>query len=408
MFRRTPRKPADAPADRFRLVGVDLTATRLRAVSVGTGHLRPLVLDEPNEELPLFVTLDRREADLGHAGLAVCRLTPHAVCSNFLPLLRTPHEWRGDRRSHTPESALAECLGRLQAPIAAETDAAGLTVPAYLSLQQVRTVLEKAAAARLPLRGSAVAPLAVVAHRVGSVGAGPKGAEPAVLVIDADEFALTAALVAVGTEDTRVIDKTAVPKASLRAWKDRLIDGLSDKCVRACRRDPRDSAVAEQDLYLQLGSLLETAKSGHSFTVSVRSDRWYQDLTVHPDDLEMMCAGVNRLAIDGLKEFLGNAPLDGPPRAVWLTATAGRLPGLAAKIVKHSPAETKVSLLPANAAAEAAAALVPRWLTGKLPRTHLDVVLPHAAPMAAGGPAASIGRANGNGHGPRALPRKAE
>ena len=400
-------KPAKTPppAERFRLVGLDLNATRGRAVAIGKGHLRPLLLDDPNEELPLFVTLDRRGPDLGHAGLAVCRKTPHSVCSNFLPLLGTPHEWRGDRQSQSPESALTVILERLRRPITAETDAAGVVLPSYLTIQQVRTVLELSAGAKLPLRGSATAPLAVVAHRASSVGVGPRGLESAVLVIDADEFALTAALVTVGTHEVRVHSTATTPKASLKLWKDRLVDGLADRCVRVCRRDPRDSADAEQDLFLQLDDVLERARVGQPHTITIRSQRWYQDLTVGPDDLEAICAPVNRVAIDALKQFLMSAALDVPPRAVWLTHTAGRLPGLAAKIYKHSPEQTQVCLLPANAGAEAAAALVPRWLTGTLPRIHLDTVIQHQTPLAANddGPAATIGI-----HTRPALPRKAQ
>lgn len=398
-------KPAKTPppAERFRLVGLDLNATRGRAVAVGRGHLRPLLLDDPNEELPLYVTLDRRGPDLGHAGLAVCRKTPHAVCSNFLPLLGTPHEWRGDRQSQTPESAVAICLDRLRRPITAETDAAGLVLPTYLTIQQVRTMLEMAATARLPFRGSAMAPLAIAAHRAASVGVDRRGLESTVLVIDADEFALTAALLAVGPMEVRVLSTSTTPKASLKLWKDRLVDGLADRCVRVCRRDPRDSASAEQDLYLQLDDVLERARIGQANTITIRSERWYQDLTVGPDELEAICSPINRAAIDGLKQFLLSAALTAPPRVVWLTHAAGRLPGLAGKIHKHSPEQTQVSLLPVNAGAEAVAALVPRWLTGNLPRTHLDAVIPHATPLTAGGdgPAASIG----NGRQRPALPK---
>ena len=135
----------------------------------------------------------------------------------------------------------------------------------------------------------------------------------------------------------------------------------------------------------------------------MRAAHWYQDLTWRPDDLEAVCTPVNQVAIEGLKQFLFSAGLACPPRAVWLSHTAGRLPGLAAKIYKHSPEQTRVSLLPANAAAEAAAALVPRWLTGHLPRTHLDAVIPHARLMPAGDDAPTASIKNGSGARP-ALP----
>jgi hypothetical protein len=380
------------PSERLRLVGLDLNSSRARAVAIGKGYSRLLLLDDPNEELPLYVTLDQRNAGLGHAGLAVCRKIPHSVCSNFLPLLGTRHEWR-DRLTLNPESALSACLERLVQPIAAETDAAALGLPSYLSIQQVRTILELATAAQLPIRGSVCTALALAAHRAGSVGPGTRGTESTVLVIDVDEYALTASLIGIGTHEVQLFGSMASPKASQKVWKNRLIDGLSSRCVRVCRRDPRDSADAEQDLYLQLDQLLEGSRQSRSNTVTVRSERWYQDLTVSPDELEAICAPINRVAIDDLKQFLMSTNLDVPPRAVWLTHAAGRLPGLAAKIYKHSPEQTQVSLLPANAGAEAAAALVPRWLNGNLSSTYLDAIIPHQSPLelADDGPSASIG-----------------
>ena len=377
-------KKADpsTPGGRHLLAGVDLSASRLRAVAAGQGGVRPLALDDPHDDLPLFVTLDARPPLVGHAAVARLRLAPHSVCGGFLPLAGTPNEWRGERLTLTPDAALGHCLRAARPALDAETDAVGVVLPAYLGVKAVRAVAEAAAAAGWAVRGTASLPLAVVGHRATGVPAGVKGADPAVLVIDADEHAVSAAVVAVGTDEATVLAHTAVPKAGVRAWKDRLIDALADRCVRVCRRDPRDSAAAEQDLFLQLDDALDAARTGRRVTLGVRGEKWYQDLTVGPDEFEAMCDGVNKLAVDGLREMLQAAPLPVPPRAVWLTHAAGRLPGLAAKLHKHSPADTRVSLLPPNAAAEAAAALVPRWLTGHLPRGHLDQTLPHARPLA--------------------------
>jgi hypothetical protein len=372
------KKTAPATPERHRLVGIDLSATRLRAVAAGVGSVRALHLDDPHEELPLFVSLDRRPVQLGHAAQGRLRVVPHLVCGNFLPLIGTPNEWRGERVTLTPDSAVGECLTAAGPAIHAESDAAGLVVPGYLTVRQVRTLLEVATSARWPLHGTAAAPLAVASHRAAGLTAAVRGVDPTVLVIDADEHAVSAALIAVGTDEVRLLDSTAVLKTGVKLWKERLIDGLSDRCVRTCRRDPRDSAAAEQDLYLQLDDALDAARVGRRVTLGVRAEKWYQDLTVSPAEFEAVCEPVNRVAIDGLKQFLSAAPVTVPPRAVWLTFTAGRLPGLAAKIYKHSPEQTQVSLLPANAAAEAAAALVPRWLTGNLPRVHLDASIPHA------------------------------
>ena len=79
--------------------------------------------------------------------------------------------------------------------------------------------------------------------------------------------------------------------------------------------------------------------------------------------------------------LLGSGTLSVPPRAVWLTHEAGRLPGLAKALHTHTPERTVVEVLPATAIAKAAAALVPRWLAAELPRAHLDTVIPLPAAM---------------------------
>ena len=65
------RKPAPVH-DRSRAVGIDLTASRVRADGAGAKG-RPLVLDEPDAELALFISGERRAPDIGRAGVAVCR-----------------------------------------------------------------------------------------------------------------------------------------------------------------------------------------------------------------------------------------------------------------------------------------------------------------------------------------------
>jgi len=354
----------------LRLVGIDLNATRLRAVVAGEGRTRPILLDDASEELPLFLNLDGRIAP-GAKAVASYRLAPHMICSNFLGLLGAPHEWRAGRRALTPESAMQLTFDKLLKPIAAETDCAGLSLPAYLSTAQVRTILELANAAKLPLRGSASAPLALASHRAGTLD------RPASLLhVDVDEYALTGTVLQVGPTDVRIVETAHWPQASLRNWKNRLLDGMADHCVRSCRRDPRDSAEAEQGMYDQLDLLLEQTRTGQRSTMQIRGEHWYQDLPHVPEQVEGYCTGLVKIAAEGLQHLLHSAAPAAPPQAVWFSHAAGRLPGLAARIYENSPEQTAVSILPQNAAAEAVAALLPRWLQGTLPRLHLDSVIP--------------------------------
>ncbi len=359
----------------LRLVGIDLNATRLRAVVAGEGRTRPILLDDAGEDLPLFLRLDQRVPQPGADAVDSCRLNPHLICSNFLGSIGQPHEWRSERHVLTPESATKLTFDKLLRHIAAESDSAGLALPVYLSISQVRTVLELAQECRLPVRGSAAAPLALGAHRASTLG-GPA----TVLLVDVDEFALSGTVIQVGPTDVRILGSAYWPQVSLRNWKNRLLDGMSDHCVRICRRDPRDSAEAEQGMYDQLETVMEQTRTGQRATMQIRGEHWFQDLAHQPEQVEGYCGNLIKLAGEGLKQLLLSSALSSPPQAIWFSHAAGRLPGLAARIYKHSPEQTAVSILPQNAAAEAVAAILPRWLQGGLPRIHLDSVLPFDKP----------------------------
>lgn len=386
-------RKATPTQDKARHVGIDVTASRVRAVSVGLGKVAPLALDEPREELPLYIALDRRAPEVGRTGYVLARKMPHAVCSNFLPALTQTREWRCDRNTLTPEAALDVVFARLAGPVAAVSEAVALTLPAYLTPAQVGKVIAATVRSRLPLKGTAVGALAVAADRAVSVLTG-KAAAPeaqssdwvvpmranaigpgAVVVVDADEYCLSGTVVAVERDRVRVIAAAQWTRLSAKAWKDRLLDGIADRCVRLCRRDPRDSADAEQSLFEQLDDAIDRARAGYKINLQVRTDRWFQDVAQHPDEIEAHCAGLSRGAGEALRDLLGSGTLEIPPRAIWLTHEAGRLPGLAKSLHTHTPERTTVEVLPPTAVAQAAAALVPRWLSAELPRAHLDSVI---------------------------------
>lgn len=377
------RKSADAEPVRGRLVGIDLTASRARAVSSGDGRTRALVLDGDAHELPLFLDLSQNPPVVGSAAVRLVRKQPHLVCSNFLPLLGGPHEWRVGRKTLGPAAALRIALDALRPTVTAETATAGLTLPVYLTDGQVKRVLEQAVAVRLPIRGSAAAPLALVAHRAASV-VGARAIEPAtVLVLDADEFALSGTLLAVSPSDARVLGVAHWPNLSARVWRERLIDGVADRCVRLCRRDPRDTASAEQVIHDQLDEAMDKVRQGQKVTFLVRAEHWFQDIVLQPDEVEAYCGGLVAAAVEGLRQVIQDGGTALPFRAVWLTHAAGRLPGLASRIYRSTPEHTNVSILPANAAAEAAAALVPRWQMGTLPPGHADALVSFERPALA-------------------------
>ena len=213
----------------------------------------------------------------------------------------------------------------------------------------------------------------------------PAGGGPAwAVVVDCDEFALSAAAVAVEPGGAVLAGHGHWPRLSLKAWTDRLIDALSDRCVRLCRRDPRDAADAEQAVFEQLPGLLDVLHAGRPATISVRADRWYQDLHPTPDEVAGWCDALARSAADAVAELARGTDRPFPPRAVWLTHAAARLPGLAAALQAAVPDRVPVLGLNPWAVCDAAAALAPRWRAGELPRAYLDAVVPATAGRAGG------------------------
>lgn len=388
--------------EKARHVGIDLTASRARAASLGATKIRSLVLDDPSDELLLFLAGDRRLPEVGRAAYSVCRTAPHVVCSNFLPSLGQPREWKIGRHVVTPESALELVFAKIRAAVASESEATTLLVPSYLAPNQVAKAVVLAARAKLPLKGTASAALAVAAERAGAVLSGKPAAAGVVpmrpssggaaVVIDADEFALSASVVAVTRDQVRVAGSACWPRLGVKVWKEKLLDAVADRCVRLCRRDPRDSADAEQALFEQLDDALDRARAGQRVSLSVRTAHWYQDVAQQPDEFDGYCTGLARPAAEAIRELVSGSGLAVPPRTVWLTHEAGRLPGLAKAVHLNSPEGTAVDVLAPGAVAHAAAGLVARWLSGELPRQHLDTSMPLVPPPHAADKAASGGR----------------
>ena len=386
------RKPA-AVHDRARAVGIDLTASRARAEAVGAKP-RALELDGEDTELALYVSGEGRALAVGRAGARLCRKHPHLVCTNFLAALGQAREWRIGRHTLSAESALALTFDTLRGPVCAETDSVALALPVYLSPSQVTRAGQLAGKSKLPLKGTATGALALCADRASTLLTGkpvtnevpraewvvplrPAGGGPGeVLVIDADEFAVSAALVSVEADLVRLAGSAGWPKLSVKLWKDRLLDAVADRCVRLCRRDPRDSADAEQFLFEQLDDALDRTRAGQRISLTVRTQHWYQDVAQQPEEFEAHCAALSRFAGDSARDFLMGIGLPSPPRAVWFTDSAGRLPGLVRAVQAHVPESTAVELLPPEAVTRAIGALVPRWAAAELPRAHLDSVIP--------------------------------
>src|SRR5207237_708292 len=95
-------------------------------------------------------------------------------------------------------------------------DSVTLVLPTYLNTPKVTALVGLLNKAGLPVRGSAALSLALVA------ACDPSQARPRLaLIVDADDHALTGALVQCEAGQARLTGTAAQPRLNVRAWKDR-------------------------------------------------------------------------------------------------------------------------------------------------------------------------------------------
>ena len=90
------------------VVGLDLNATRALAVTGSAGSpAQPILLDDPEQALPMALSLQNRRPQVGRPGTALCREYPHLVCCDFLAHLGTARTWVTRRHRLDASRALA-------------------------------------------------------------------------------------------------------------------------------------------------------------------------------------------------------------------------------------------------------------------------------------------------------------
>jgi hypothetical protein len=384
-------------------LGIEISASRARAAAGSAADNRLIALDLPHPDLPLAISLEQRTPAIGRAGSALVRLQPLAVCDEFLPFLGEPREWRAGRHRFNAAAAVSLLLDKLR-PLFRDSASVFIGLPSYLTQKQAAEVAALAAKNRFPLSGTMSSALALAADRAGPLMSRPlseiekrvdgivplyrsgKKQRPAdVIVVDADDHALSCSLIRMESAQVSLLATATLPAAGVKRWKKALLDGFSDRCIRVCRRDPRDSAAAEQSLYEQIDDGLDGVRSGKHVVLSARAAHWYQDLHLLPEDFESCCAALIRSSVQAIGDLLNgdslNSPSESlskspsePPRAVWMTHEAGRLPGLAAAVRQHMAERTSVSVLRPESVAVAVANLGERWPTAAL--QHLHQVIP--------------------------------
>lgn len=390
------------------LVGLDVNATRARGV-VGSAGATPhaLMLDGADRELPLQISLQGRHPEVGRAAAALSRQLPHVVCAGFLAHLGTPKTWDAGRLHLNSGRAVTMVFERLRQACTA-AHGVFLALPAYLSREQGESLAPLAAKARLPLVGSVAAPLAAaLSAYAGSPWSG------FALVVDADEYALTCALLGCSEraesgaggsfmdENESIAEQAAgathtvrmptlsrthvlsLPRLGLRTWKDRLIDAIADRCVRQSRRDPRDVPAAEQMLFDQLEGVLDACWQEQMVEVAVRGTQWSQNFVLRPEEVRACCAPLLQQTLVELRDVLAEAEPQGIVR-VFVTEAAGKLPGLCEALQDDVGDLVPLIPLAADAAALGAHDIAAHFLRGAQPFEHIDAVISCPVPAPAG------------------------
>jgi hypothetical protein len=312
------------------LIGLDLNASRARAVRVAATTAlgvaaAPLLLEDTGSALPLALHLERRPATVGSYALARARQEPHLVCQNFLPYLGQARQWVGGANRLDACGALRRAFEEMSLRFG-ETTGVTAVVPEYLTLQQVN-LMAGLTQRRWKLLGSVPVCLAAtlaVAQQLPWSGT--------VLVIDVDDHALSCAAVVLTPDRVARLAARSAPTLSAPVWIRKLLDGTAQRCIRLSRRDPRDSAEADQSLYLQLTRLIEKPPVDDDFlSLALNTPQWSQHLMMRPTELMSFCLPLVQqalLLIKQVHDVILAAPQAGPLAGVVLTPLAAGLPGL--------------------------------------------------------------------------------
>ena len=376
------------------MIGLDLNATRARAVSASrAGPARTLPLDDSHHELPMFLSLERRQPQVGQPGLALCRQIPHLTCADFLAQLGQPRVWKTSRGAIDAGQALALVFKHMT-PVVSAADAVVVALPSYLSRTQAGQVLALMERLGWPPAVTVAAPLAAA---LASQRQRPLTG-PAILV-DVDDHAFSGAYIVPDEGRLHAQDWESAPALSLRAWKEVLLNAVAERCVRRSRRDPRDSGSAEQSLYEQLEGVLAACAQGRPADLTIQTAQWYQDLILKPEEVIRCTKRLTEQAVAEVQGML-RREVRPAPAAVVLTAAAGLLPGLPAALQEAfgqagtpDPGEensddfgenlipayggnTTLEVLPVDAVAQAACDLALAARRGQVPRGHLDTAVP--------------------------------
>jgi hypothetical protein len=320
------------------LIGLDLNASRARAAH-GPAASAPqtIALEGQEAELPLALNLEGRHPIPGRAGLSLCRRAPHMACLDFLPQLGLGQSWSVGKHRLDAAKALSTVFEQLGRSFGT-SPAVAFALPPYLNPDQESVVAQLAGKAGWRLLRLAPTPLTLaLAAKQHLPLAG------AALILDVDAHALTWSAVAVQRDHAQLLTFHPTTRLGLNTWLNRLIEQCANRCILLSRRDPRESAEAEQSLCDQMRRILSEGTSGARVDVSLTAKNWSQHLMFTPDELAAFCLPLAHQALAQLQSFLPAVAAGGPIGAVLVTHAASCLPGLMRTLETTLPALTPPS-----------------------------------------------------------------
>ena len=388
------------------VLGLDLNATRVRAVSGTAGDFAYLLpLQPPHEDLPMMVNSEGKSPTIGHPVLRMCRERPHAVYKHFLPYLgEVPDDPNGSQVRHHQtdcEYALALVFDHLFNH-SEQHQGMYLSLPPYLGPHQVFLLREITQSAQVPIVCTITNPLAVSL----SAFAENHWSKNA-LVVDVDDHALWLAWVRADNENMNLIDVVCYPKLGLAVRKKKLLSILADLCIKDCRRDPLHCPTLEQALYLQLDSVMEECALHRTAQVPLQKGTWHHQASLDPELLKTLFASFTQPVLSELAGALQKHIPSDENRTILISAQASVLPGLMASLEEYQEyllfrnkprlkaAEVdeedfgenlledsefddspRLVVLPTDAAARGAHLLAEMWEKGRLEDEHLTTIVP--------------------------------
>jgi hypothetical protein len=350
---------------------LDLNADRIWALS-GSGVQAPLVdrIEGEHAELPLVLSLESRSVEVGRAGARLLRRSPHQVCAGFLPRLGQNCEWRHGRHRLGPNQSLRHVFTRLAAALPGR-QAMAIALPPYLANPQVNLLVQTARETGLPIVGALPRNLAAglasyAEHPWHDLG----------VVVDVDDHALTLGIFRPNEADLCTLGQKALPALGLKAWRERLMAAIADRCIRTSRRDPRECPEADQMVYEQLDRIFEACSQNRPASLEVQGTQWFQRVVLTPAEAATATAALARQAAEEIHAALAWAEQQLTSASIYFTAGVGRLPGLAAAVYKRCENKAAVAVLPASAAALAAYELCRRIHKGDLAPGYFGAAAP--------------------------------